>query len=202
MEGCLNYDNVVSYLRDLVGTFDPLPTDESNSLVVSPVPNTHSAPPPPPPPQYMPDRICIIPPPPTEHHRYDNFAIYGPDIKTIAKLLESQSNIPFSSSIIEYLKTNPRTSRYAVEYEQEIHKFSTACAETNNIYKFIFIRKLFEYHAALYNITIQQAIKKFLPQLEEHYTKTEYTCVHTILRDVEWEWIDEEWLHPAKHAKI
>lgn len=192
MEVCLNYNSVVNYLRDLVYYDNPISSNLENPAPLAPSPNLA---PPPPPPQYIPDRICIIPPQPTEINNYEAFAVYGPDIKTIAKILEARSNLPYSTSIIEYLKINPRTSKYAIEYEQEIHKFSTACTETNNIYKSIFIRRLFEYHATLYNITVQQAIKKFLPKFEEHYTSTEYKCVQNILRDVEWEWIDEEWVY-------
>lgn len=200
MEGCFNYDNVASYLRDFVCAFNPPSVEQHPSTQHLP---SYPSPPPPPPPPHIPSHICMIPLElPIETHRYDLFAVHGPDVKTIAKLVESSMDIPFSSSIREYLKINRRTSKYVTEYEQEIHKFATPCIQTNNIYKHVFIRRLFEYHATLYNISVQQAIKKFLPELEEHYTPNEYHCIHSILRDVEWEWIDEDWVHPAKKDKI
>lgn len=172
IEDCFNYEEFVTYINNFILPVQP-PTSSSNEVHKEPA--------------------NIMAPPPVAMKRYECFETYGKDIFHIVKLLEASVNAPYTPYIMEYMKENKRTRGIALEYEQNTHKFMKSSLEINNKYKPLFIRKLFENHALVQNTTLQDTIRLWIPRFEEKYSADELKCVLAVLKDVEWEWVDEDW---------
>ena len=63
----------------------------------------------------------------------------------------------------------------------------------------LIIHKLFEKHAFIYNISVIDAIKKWLPKYDMVFGE-EAKTLHMLLTQLEWEWLGWDWkcLYPSE----
>lgn len=117
---------------------------------------------------------------------YNEFMEDGIEIYYIAMILEMKSSDNFiTEPLMGFLKNNIHTSKYFNEYLDENDPINEV---TINKYTSKFIKGLLVIHANLYNITLTQAVKKWLPKFERYYSQ-KANILKEIHLDSEWEWL-------------